>query len=77
MPLSSDEISVLENLAWPLPRHARSQFIESVTSALEAFPVHDVGLAHRLGREEQARLLGPPTRSTPQLLSDRKLASVR
>jgi hypothetical protein len=73
--LTDAELQILESLALPLPRHVRLQFIESVASALEAFPVHDVGLAHRLGREEQVRVLQHPRPSRPQLLNPKKIAA--
>jgi hypothetical protein len=76
MSLTGVELDVIENLAWPLPAASRRPFINAVVAALQAYPVHGVGLAHRIGVELQRSFFTPPKPSSPQHLNDRKLRSV-
>jgi hypothetical protein len=61
MPLTAAELDVVHNLAYPLPTPAlRAAFTTAVANALEAYPVHDVGLAYRLACQFQRDFFTPP-----------------
>jgi hypothetical protein len=62
-------------LAYPLPPASRAAFTTAVANALEAYPVHDVGLAYRLACQLQRDFFTPPKLSSPpQFFNSRKRA---
>ena len=60
MSLSAAEYNVVTNLATPLPRALRSEFVSAVEQALAAYPVRGEGVAHRIARELLPRFFTPP-----------------
>jgi hypothetical protein len=77
--LSTAERSIIDDLAYPLPAICREAFVTAVLNALAAYPVHDVGLAHRVGRELLPSFYRPPEPTHPptQLNVRRMRASAR
>jgi hypothetical protein len=73
MPLSADELTVIDSLAYPLPRASRAAFTAAVESALAAYAVHDVGLVHRVASGLQRNYMDPPrVTAQPQHFNSRK-----
>jgi hypothetical protein len=73
--LSSAERSIIDDLAYPLPVICREAFTAAVVNALAAYPVHDVGLTHRVARELLPSFYRPPPPShSPQYFNSRKYA---
>jgi hypothetical protein len=75
--LSNDELDAVLPLALALQVSMRAPYVEAVESALAGYAVHGPGLAHRIAAQLQREFSEPPRVTNPQLLSDRKLASVR
>jgi hypothetical protein len=63
--LSTAERSIIDDLAYPLPPACREAFVTAVLNALAAYPVHDVGLAHRVARELLPSFYRPPEPTHP------------
>jgi hypothetical protein len=58
--LSDKSLTVLMDLAAPLPRHLRSDFLENVAMRLRREPLLGDAVVSRIGREVQQQFLRPP-----------------
>jgi hypothetical protein len=73
MPLTGAELDVVQKLAYPLPPASRAAFTTAVVNALEAYPVHDVGITYRIARELLPSFYRPPPPSPrPQHFNSRR-----